>query len=65
MFGVVEHFDSATLEDVLYLIILNHFIELPLLLLKSKAVDGINLNPFCDFCSFLDHVLVGIVSLVV
>lgn len=63
--GVVNHLDGGSFEDVLALVVHDHFVEFPLLLLKTKTVNSINLNPLGYFSSFLGNIFGRVFSFVV
>lgn len=64
--GVVQHLYGVALEDVLELIVLQHVVGLPSLLVdQPKAVDRVNLNPLGDVHPFLHDILAHLLTLVV
>lgn len=64
--GVVEHLDGVALEDVLELVVLEHVVGLPALLVdQPEAIDRVYLDALGDVHPLLHDVLAHLLALVV
>ena len=66
MFRVVQHLDGVSFKNILHFVVLEHLVELSLLLaVKSEIIDGVNFDSFVDIGSFLHNIFVEIIGFVV